>query len=210
VRFLAETISLERYKNEEQRQKYLSQLINETDRAACLIDQMLLSVRLRKNLIKADYSVFSVSDKIDDLIQRFSLRLADWKVSVDISSDYQISADYLMWERVHINLIENAIKHAGIGKSLAIKAVTTANNRLAISISDRGPGLAGISEDSETSLLWGDLPYKPERGGSGIGLYLVRQIMREHNGNFRAKLRKEKGLTMTTDWKIAEEKNNGR
>ncbi len=208
VRFLAETISLGRYKSDEQRQKYLTQLLNETDRAAFLIDQMLLSVRLRKKLIKAEPSVFSPHEKINHLIQRFAPRLSGWNISVEIPEEILISADLEMWERVHINLIENAIKHADAGKCLDISSRQLRNKRLSITIKDKGPGLSGLQQNTETSLLWGDLPYKPKRGGSGIGLYLVRQIMREHNGNFMAKNRSEKGLSLSTDWQVAEDKEN--
>jgi signal transduction histidine kinase len=79
-------------------------------------------------------------------------------------------------ERAMINLVQNAIVHGG-GKGLIELSVLAS---YAVVISDQGPGIPDHRRD------WIFEPFhriKPRDQGSGLGLSLVREIMRRHNGS---------------------------
>ncbi|MFZ5951285.1 MAG: ATP-binding protein [Candidatus Rifleibacteriota bacterium] len=203
VGFLAETLALKRYKSSEQQERYLNQLLLETQRAAELFDRLLLSVRLRKKTVQAELRPLSAGTALEGILARFKPRLSDWEIAFDMHEELELTADSDMFERVIINLIENVIRHAGQGKSLllACRKMHGKPGFVEISIGDRGSGLPGSAGSDERNLLSGDLPYQPEKGGSGTGLFLVRQIMQIHQGDFYAKPRPDGGLLMITTWR---------
>ncbi|EHR72625.1 signal transduction histidine kinase [Burkholderiales bacterium JOSHI_001] len=82
------------------------------------------------------------------------------------------------------NLLENAWRHAG-GASLPPQVSTRAEaGGLALTVRDHGPG---VVEDQIASLgqaFWRpDAARSRERGGVGLGLYLVRRVAQSHGGD---------------------------
>jgi K+-sensing histidine kinase KdpD len=107
-----------------------------------------------------------------------------------------------MFDRVIINLFENVLRHASDAKILHIRVESVSENDLLIGIGDQGPGLGDL-KSGKIDLMHEALPYNSNRGGSGTGLMLVKQIIRIHSGEFFAEPRQPKGLWMTTRWKTA-------
>ncbi|MBU1106824.1 MAG: HAMP domain-containing histidine kinase [Candidatus Riflebacteria bacterium] len=204
VSFLAETLALKRYKNEDQHNRYLSQLQTETQKAAELFDRLLLSVRLRKKTVSADLKSISASDILKSLLLRFRTRMPDWEIVEQYEGYDQIMADPDMFERAMINLIENVLRHAAEGRQLVIRICpekTGTGAEIAVMIGDRGSAFPIAIKDAKLDLLNSSLPYRQERGGSGTGLFLVRQIVQTHGGQFCASRKDDGGIWMITTWR---------
>ena len=81
------------------------------------------------------------------------------------------------------NLISNAVKFSPAGESVEISAVRTADG-VRISVEDRGPG---IPEELRPRIFerfaQGDSSDRRQKGGSGLGLSIVREIMNRHGGS---------------------------
>ena len=212
VSFLAETLALKRYKNEEQHNRYLSQLQTETQKAGELFDRLLLSVRLRKKTVSADLKNISASASLKGLLARFRTRLPDWEISEQYAEYDQILADPDMFERVVINLIENVLRHAAEGRQLVLRTClqkTDAGAEIAVMVGDRGNAFPLAIKDAKLDLLNSSLPYRQERGGSGTGLFLVRQIMQTHGGQFCVTRKDGGGIWMITTWRPGNDQNSG-
>lgn len=204
VSFLAETLALKRYRNEEQQNRYLSQLQTETSKAAELFDRLLLSVRLRRKTVNAELKSISATDTLKSLLTRFRTRLHDWKTVEEFEYEGLLLADPDMFERVMINLIENVLRHASEGRTLLLRTCMLPglkDGEAAVMIGDAGDAFPVSLTSGDLNLLNNGLIYRPERGGSGTGLFLVRQIMTTHAGQFFARPRSEKGVWMITTWK---------
>lgn len=95
-----------------------------------------------------------------------------------------IDVDALLVERVLMNLLDNAAKHAGADASVAVRACV-AGDAMVVCVDDDGPGFA--ARDAERL-------FEPfERGreaasiaGVGLGLALCRSIVNAHGGSIRA------------------------
>lgn len=204
VSFLAETLALKRYRSDEQQNRYLSQLQVETSKAAELFDRLLLSVRLRRKTVNAELKSISATDTLKSLITRFRTRLHDWKTVEEFEYEGLVLADPDMFERVMINLIENALRHASEGRTLILRTCILPDMKegeAAVMIGDAGEAFPVSLAADDLNLLNNGLIYRPDRGGSGTGLFLVRQIMTTHAGQFFARPRPEKGVWMVTTWK---------
>ncbi|NLF98428.1 MAG: HAMP domain-containing histidine kinase [Candidatus Riflebacteria bacterium] len=212
VSFLAETLALKRYRDEEQCNRYLNQLQTETQKAAELFDRLLLSVRLRKKTTGAAPTSISLPETLDSLLQRFKTRLPGWEIIEEYQATEAIIADPDMFERLMINLLENVIRHAAAGRQLVLRTCRTQVNgcaEIALMVGDRGSNFPVTIDSDKLDLLKNSLPYSPERGGSGTGLFLVRQIMQTHGGQLYASRREDGGIWMVTTWRIADEQNSG-
>ncbi|MBO9540598.1 PAS domain S-box protein [bacterium] len=100
-------------------------------------------------------------------------------------------ADALELKRVLINLLSNAIAHSPHGGTVRLSAETQAD-RLCVRVTDEGPGLS----TDEQGLLFGRFVQpRPRAGGSGLGLYLCRQILVAHGGEIGVESAPGQGAT---------------
>ncbi len=109
--------------------------------------------------------------------------------SVD-PTDITISADKIMTEQVIINLLKNAIQafDEGEEKLIILKAYYNEKMRPVISVKDNG---TGIDPEALEKIF---IPFfTTKKTGSGIGLSLSRQIMRQHQGTLTVKSTVGKG-----------------
>lgn len=99
-------------------------------------------------------------------------------------TDITISADKILIEQVIINLVKNAIQafEDGNQKQITIKAYYNEKMRPVISVKDNG---TGIDPEALEKIF---IPFfTTKKTGSGIGLSLSRQIMRQHQGTLTVK-----------------------
>ncbi len=113
------------------------------------------------------------------------------KFSVEIlPSNLTVSIDPELIQQVLINLIKNAIQALQEQKSKQIKlrAFQDEKNNTLFVLKDNGPG---IDEEAQNKIF---IPFfTTKKSGSGIGLSLSRQIMRQHNGSISVRSKPDEG-----------------
>lgn len=130
--------------------------------------------------------------QVDDIVSHVLLLLrkeveeSDISVEVSIKPGLTINIDKEQIEQVMINVVKNAIQALISGekdqKTLKISAMPYPTGGAFISIADNG---TGIEEEAIKKIF---IPFfTTKKNGSGIGLSLSKQIMRNHGGNISAK-----------------------
>lgn len=97
------------------------------------------------------------------------------------------------------NLISNASKYSADGGHIRIKA-EEASDRILIEVVDNGVGMA--PEDINKIFVKFtrlDNPLSKERGGTGLGIYLVQKIVELHGGNIRVESELGRGSKFTIE-----------
>jgi len=105
-------------------------------------------------------------------------------------ADLKINADKELIEQVLINLIKNSIQafDEQNERIIEMRAYKTDKGRPVISVKDNG---SGIDEEALQRIF---IPfYTTKKSGSGIGLSLSRQIMRQHQGSITVKSKLDEG-----------------
>jgi two-component system sensor histidine kinase BaeS len=128
-----------------------------------------------------------------NIIERFRKPYADKDVSLGLSSEEGLGllADPDKLSQIIINLLSNALKATGRGGAVHVKA-SSAQGGTAIEVADTGQG---IKEE--------DLPfiferfYRGEKGGLGIGLTIVKELVEAHGGKVETRSKYGKGSTFT-------------
>lgn len=128
-----------------------------------------------------------VKPLLEEMAMLHKKELADHGVTVTVSVEPDnlfILADKTMIEQVLINLIKNAIQAFDdqVEKRIELTARSTEKGRAIISVKDTG---SGIDAEAQEKIF---IPFfSTKKTGSGIGLSLSKQIMRQHEGRITVK-----------------------
>jgi two-component system nitrogen regulation sensor histidine kinase NtrY len=136
----------------------------------------------------------SVRNLFDELSMLHKKEIADKNITLAVSiypEDLTLTADKNMIEQVVINLLKNAIQafdEQTTNRVIELKASLNEKSRPVISVKDNG---TGIDPEAMEKIF---IPFfTTKKTGSGIGLSLSRQIMRQHQGTLTVKSTVGKG-----------------
>jgi two-component system nitrogen regulation sensor histidine kinase NtrY len=132
---------------------------------------------------------FQVGQLLEEVAILHKKELSEKGIKLECSvnpTDITISADKILTEQVIINLLKNAIQAFDEGeekeKVITLKAYYNEKMRPVISVKDNG---TGIDPEALEKIF---IPFfTTKKTGSGIGLSLSRQIMRQHQGTLTVK-----------------------
>jgi two-component system nitrogen regulation sensor histidine kinase NtrY len=171
-------------------------IIREVDGLKRLVDEFS---RLGKMPVisKAPTDIRSLTNEVTTLYRDYRDLTIEMETPGNMS---EVDLDGEQFKRVLINLFDNAIE--AMGKKGFIKVTiepVPMNNRVLISIADKGPG---IKEEDRERLF---LPYfSTKKDGTGLGLAIADKIIAEHGGSIRAKDNEQGGSVFTIELPIKE------
>ena len=120
------------------------------------------------------------------------------RLSLDLGADpVPVLGDRGQLLRVFANIIDNAVKYSPEGGEIAIR-VRRFGRQVAVEISDQGLGIA-VSDMSRLFTRFGRIvtPATEGIGGTGLGLYLCRELVRRLGGDITATSVEGRGSTFT-------------
>lgn len=104
-------------------------------------------------------------------------------------------------EQVLINLIHNALqalRNSGAGVKVTTRRL---DDRVEVSVADEGEG---IPEETRSRIFEPFYTTKQEKGGTGLGLYISYEIVREHEGEMIVESETGKGTVMTLRFPVSD------
>lgn len=169
-------------------QRYHALLRREAHRLRRIVDDVLdvsrlergRPIELRRDVVDLPAFAADLADEARELARRSGAAL---EARVDVAAlpaTASLDADAL--RRAVLNLLDNAAKHAAGGSEIELAVAATPGGGLRITVADRGPGVpAGerqrIFEPFARGAADGAGP-----PGAGLGLSIVRAIVRGHGG----------------------------
>lgn len=197
-----ETMQLRKL-DESQQHKLITSTLQEANRLNTLCNNMLLLSQMdiagyKLSKEKFDFSTLA-SDCADDFIDRFPNR----KIKVDITEEIIFSGDQLLLQLAINNLLDNAIKYSSKEDVVLIK-VFSENRKIFLQVADEGPGVK--NEEREKIFEKYFRGNNRQIKGTGLGLYLSRQIVHQHGGKIVLKNNDPQGSIFEMQFKTL--KNN--
>jgi signal transduction histidine kinase len=166
--------------DEATRREFLNIIDEEADRLTRLIEDMLESARLQSKTLQFKFSPVRIDALLRDVATRINVHQPGLKITCDFQALPPIRGDSTRLSQVFENLFSNAIKYAPDSEIVISMRATT--DTIRITFADKGEG---ILEDY--------LPFVFERfyrvpgertvTGTGLGLYICKQIVMAHHGN---------------------------
>ena len=169
----------------EKREEHLKIIIDETDRLALLVNDMLDLSKLEKGGQPLNYTTFDINSKLHDIIERYKgiSKVMGYKINFTDNTPVLVKCDIVKIEQVIYNLVNNAINYTGDDKQVYITQ-TIEDDYVKITVTDTGKG---ISEDNIHQIF--NKYYRCEKTkreviGTGLGLSIVKAILKKHNFPF--------------------------
>ena len=160
----------------------------EGQRLTRLINNLLDLSKIEAGLVEWRADVVAVDSLFDRVRDSFAALVGERKVTLEIERDpslAEIHADSDKVTQVLLNLVSNAVKHSHDGSSVWVRARSRAGGGVRFEVEDQGTGIpAGLEE--RVFERFAQLESGDERGGTGLGLTICRQIVEHHGGRIWA------------------------
>jgi len=165
-----------------------------------LVDKILTFPKImdkRLELYKAPLILSNVlRSSIDFYVPTANGKRIELQSSIDLEDD-EILADRDSLVQIFTNLLDNAIKYTPNGGSVQV-SLEEQNGTYQVRVTDNG---IGISEEAQQHLFEpyrsGDKARPGQRGGLGIGLYMVKHLVEAHGGSITVESEFNVGSTFT-------------
>ena len=188
----------------EKMDRYVRTIYNKTNEMDHLINELTFYSKIDTNRIPYTFSKLNVEDYFSDCAEEVGLELETRGIQLCyanyVDKDVLVIADGEQIRRVIHNIISNAIKY--MDKQNGMKGI------IQIRVKDVGDFIQVEIEDNGKGISAKDLPNIFERfyrtdasrnsskGGSGIGLSIVKKIMEDHGGKVWATSKENIGTVM--------------
>ena len=180
--------------SEAERKTYVGYILDEGRRMDRLVRDLLDLAKLEAGAVNFEPTELDLGDLVRRLVERRKVDLE--RQGIVLTSDVPsapllVRADGGRLEQAIGNLVDNAVRYSGNEGRISIRVIAD-GVRVLIQVDDDGPGFP----EAELPHVF-DRFYRGERsrptGGSGLGLSIVREIVRVHRGEVRAENRPEGG-----------------
>lgn len=164
-----------------------------------LVNTLLDFSKIEAGRLEGRFSKVDLCELTTDLASTFrsAIEKAGMELKIDCGTiDEDVYVDVDMWEKIVLNLLSNAFKYSREG-TIEIR-LRQKFNKILFSVTDRG---IGIPADQLEKIF--DRFHRVENRdsrseeGTGIGLSLVRELVRLHGGNILVKSVRGSGSTFT-------------
>ncbi len=178
--------------DEKTQREFLTIIDDEADRLAQLIENMLESARLQSKTLQFKFQPLRVDALIRDVATRVHTHHPELKVNLNFDSVPPILGDGVRLSQVFENLFSNAMKYAP-DSALDI-SVQRSTKTLRVIFADHGQG---IPEDFLPFIFerFYRVPGERTVTGTGLGLYICKQIILAHHGKIWAESVLDEGTT---------------
>jgi two-component system, OmpR family, sensor histidine kinase MtrB len=152
-------------------------LVEQSDRTAHLVDQLLDLSRLDASSICIERASFPIRRRVQDLVRMVAGDRAS-EVAVQVPDDLEVVADPAAFDRIVSNLVVNALSH---GRAPVTVTARQRDTHFRLTVEDRGHGV----ESSFVPRLFDRFARsgKTEDGnGSGLGLSIAQSYAQAHGG----------------------------
>jgi signal transduction histidine kinase len=179
----------------EKEKYYLGIVSQEVKRLSRLVRTMLDLSRIDSGALKLRPARFDLTNTILVALLSFEKKIEEKRLEVQGLEDAKsifIEGDPDMLHQVVYNLIENAVKFTNEGGFLRIELFQK-DGRTTVSVVNSGPGIA----QDELPMVFErfyktDKSRSRDKNGMGLGLYIVRTIIRLHGGDIKAESEQNK------------------
>jgi two-component system sensor histidine kinase KdpD len=182
--------------DEEVRRSLIETAGEEAERLNRLVGNLLDITRLEAGAMRLHCEACDVQELIGSSLEQIGTPLKNRQVKVEIPPKLPlVPLDFVLFSRVLVNVIDNALKYSPPDKPIDIKA-RVSNHSLEITVADRGEGIP--AGDLEHIF---DKFYRVQRpdnvSGTGLGLSISKGIVEAHGGTIRAENRRGGGAIIT-------------
>lgn len=185
----------------EKMERYIKTIYNKANEMDRLINELTFYSKIDTDRIPYTFNKIKVANYFSDCKEEIALDLANKNIDLAyfnyVDEDVMIIADAEQLKRVINNIIGNSVKYMDKPKGYINIRIKDVGDFIQVEIEDNGPGIAV----KDLPLIFdrfyrADASRNSARGGSGIGLSIVRKIIEDHGGKIWANSKLGTGTIM--------------
>ena len=191
----------------EKRNKHAQVIIDESDRLASLVADVLDLSKLRSGLQELKTSLVDMSAYTREIVERFAYlrETQGYTIVEEIEDGLFAQVDELKIGQALYNLVGNAVNYTGEDKKVFVALKKLDDKTFRFSVRDTG---AGIKKE-EIATIWeryyrsSEMHKRPVKG-TGLGLSIVKAVLERHNLRFGVESEMGKGSVFYIDFTSVE------
>jgi PAS domain S-box-containing protein len=180
----------------ERRHQLLEMIGAQGTRLTQITEEVLLANRLDRGDLRIDSERVDLSQLVDHAVETMSHDAPD---SISLSAAPNGSAEAIgdrdRIEQVLVNLIDNAVKYSPDGGEVVVTTVPAAAS-VRVEVADQGLGIPPTEQEAVFEKFYrGDSQHRAVPGGTGLGLYICRELVQRMGGTIGVRSRPGGGST---------------
>ncbi len=195
IKLYLETLQ-KRTLDKEQAATIVSNSLEDVSRLRDLVDNVLLAAQLDNSKYELHTFEINLSETVEKAVNRFVVpRNIQSRVNMNLEKEVFLITDATAVEMVVNNLLSNAVKYSPETGKVDIVLRTTSSH-IVLSVSDEGQGISAEDKESIFTQFYrsGDEQTRKSKG-TGLGLYIVKNLLNLMEGEIKVKDNQTKGTT---------------
>ncbi|HEY2355744.1 MAG TPA: ATP-binding protein [Gaiellaceae bacterium] len=185
----------------EQRDRFLEIIESETERLTAIVGQILLAGQLEEGRVDLDTAATDLRGLAESVLDSTRVRApAEVELKLDPGDDSTVAlADEDKLRQVLVNLLDNAVKYSPDGGEVAVE-LGSAPGLVTLTVRDSGLGIPPGEQDRIFEKFYRlDPALTRGVGGSGLGLYISRELVSRMGGRMSVRSRPGEGAAFTVE-----------
>ena len=171
--------------------KYIRTIYNKANDMDRLIDELTFYSKIDTNKIPYTFSKINVANYFRDCVEEVGLELDSNNIELGyfnyVDEDVVVIADAEQMKRVVNNVISNSVKYLDKKRGIINIRIKDVGDFIQVEIEDNGRGIGAKDLPNIFDRFYRtDSSRNSSKGGSGIGLSIVRKIIEDHGGKIWA------------------------
>jgi PAS domain S-box-containing protein len=179
---------------------FLGMIESEATRLARIVDQILLAGQLDADAVELELTECDPSEIAERVIESAELHVPGTiSLSLDVDGAPKISCDENKLRQVLVNLVDNAVKYSPQGGHVELR-VRNGHGWCVIDVVDEGLGIPPAERERIFEKFYRLDPQQTHGvGGSGLGLYICRELVERMDGRLSVESEPGKGSRFTLE-----------
>lgn len=185
--------------------KFLQKTFDSNERMISLIEDMLYADRLESGKNPVMYEDGDITSIIDEVLLDLYPKIQGKNLKVTFEKRDVVPSIKIDKEKIRAvvqNILENAVKYSRVASDIVVSIIKEAEE-VVLSVKDSG---IGIPKDQQkylfTKFFRAKNAMKTETEGTGLGLFIVKNIIEKHGGRMWCESEEDKGTTFFVALKI--------
>ncbi len=171
--------------------RYIRTIYNKANDMDRLVDELTFYSKIDTNRIPYTFSKINVASYFRDCVEEVGLELDTNHIELGyfnyVDEDVAVIADAEQMKRVINNIISNSVKYLDKKKGIINIRIKDVGDFIEVEIEDNGRGISQKDLPNIFDRFYRtDASRNSSKGGSGIGLSIVRKIIEDHGGKIWA------------------------
>ena len=185
----------------EKMDRYIKTIYNKANEMDLLINELTFYSKIDTNRIPYNFTTISAKqyfgDCAEDLFMELEAKGVQFRYRNYLETDSKVIVDPEQLRRVINNIVSNSIKYTDKPKVKITMDVKDVGDFIQVELGDNGKGIAAKDLPNIFDRFYRtDASRNSSKGGSGIGLSIVKKIVEEHGGKIWATSEEGVGTTM--------------